>query len=146
MVTTRADAPPDRSRVGELLAFLPGFDVPGRSFFLDESPAPPGGGAAAPIPHPGYPDDVVAFFVAIGRSPWIDANYRKLRPERFVADPALIPRASWPEVRALLNHCARAERFCDGYWATVLDKGVVQAALRRLDALVAGKGAGPGPP
>ena len=145
MTPNGVDALPRRSQVMELLAFLPGFRLPGRSFVLEETPARPDGTTTVTVLHPGYPDDVVAFFTTIGRAPWIDTSYRKLRPERFVADPALIAGASWREVRALLNHCARAERFSDGYWSAVLRKGVVQAALERLAVLAVEGDAGPGP-
>ena len=119
----------------ELLAFLPGFSIPGRRFDVDETPPPGGEQQPAVMLHPIYARDVVTFFMAIGLRPWVDPNYRSLRPERFVAEPGLIERATWPELRALLNHCARGERFCDGYWSSVFQKGVVQAALRRLDQI-----------
>lgn len=141
MKAKRTDALPPRSKVAELLAFLPGFSAPGRVFVLDGPLPTPDGPGIDTILHPGYPSDVFAFFMTIGTEPWMDSDYRSLRPERFVADPALIVHATWPEVRALLNHCARAERFCDGYWSTVLRKGVVQEALRRLDSLCDEEGA-----
>jgi hypothetical protein len=78
---------------------------------------------------------VVAFFMLVGTSPWMDPDYQRLQPQRLAADPGLIPVASYPEVRALLNHCARGERFCDGYWYTMLQEGVVQAALARIQTL-----------
>jgi hypothetical protein len=127
---------PDRAQVDELLAFLPALSDPGRRFVLDEVSPAAGSGSQLRIPHPTYADDVVAFFMLIGTEPWIDRHYRRLRPEDLVADPGRIPDAGYAEVRALLNHCSRGERFCDGYWLEALEEGIVQAALRRLAALV----------
>ncbi len=126
---------PNRAKVAELLAFLPGFSTPGRKFLLDDECQPLEGHSAALFPHPIYADDVVAFFMLIGTSPWMDPDYRSLDPERLVADPNLILTATFPEVRALLNLCSRGERFCDGYWYKVLGDGIVQAALKRLETL-----------
>lgn len=42
------------------------------------------------------------------------------------------------DVLAILTACCRGERFCDGHWEKMLESGVVQAALRRLEALSGG--------
>jgi hypothetical protein len=126
---------PDRAKVDELLAFLPGFSAPGRDFFGRGDGGVPTEGDASIWPHPVYDDDVVAFFMRIGVEPWVDPHYRSRRPERLIANPGLLADAGYADVRAVLNYCARGERFCDGYWFDVLQRGVVQAALVRLDIL-----------
>ena len=126
---------PDRAKVKELLAFLPGFTSPGRKFVLGDESTQSGDSSVFQIPHPVYPDDVIAFFMRIGMDPWFDPNYRMSQAELFAAEPDRIANASFAEVRALLNHCSRGERFCDGFWIKVLEDGVVQAALRRLETL-----------
>jgi hypothetical protein len=127
---------PDRAMVEELLAYLPGFSAPGRQFVRQFQAEVPGEGEVGVWPHPDYDDDVVAFFMSIGLAPWIDPGYRTSRAEQLIAQPDLLADASYADVRAVLNYCSRGERFCDGYWLDVLQRGVVQAALARLDVLV----------
>ena len=134
-MSSSAEPIPDRARVAELLAFLPGFSAPGRDFFRHDKSIGPAEGEVSIWPHPTYDDDVVAFFMRIGVEPWVDPHYRSRRPERLMGRPDLLANAGYADVRAVLNYCARGERFCDGYWAEVLRQGVVQAALARLDVL-----------
>jgi hypothetical protein len=126
---------PDRAKAAELLAFLPGFSAAGREFFRRGEGDLSTEDDISIWLHPEYDDDVVAFFMRLGVEPWVDAGYRNRRSERLIANPNLLTNASYADVRAVLNDCACGERFCDGYWASVLREGVVQAALLRLDVL-----------
>ena len=125
----------NRDRIDELLQFLPGFERAGRSFVRSW-----GGGEELPeggltVPFPIYEDDVVAFFWLAGQPWWADYEYEPRRAHKMLQDDAFIESCSLGDLRTMLTLCVRGERFCDGFWAHVLETGRVLALLRRLAVL-----------
>ncbi len=68
----------------------------------------------------------------------IDGNSDYLSPEfarrmnEFAEDLTLLSAADLQTVRTVLTNISRGERFCDGYLCDAFDRGVAQAATRRL--------------
>jgi hypothetical protein len=112
-----------------LLRFLPLFDVPGRAFVVEWK----GGGGH--VPYPKYPEDVLEFFRLAGMPPWADLDYNPGEAARMLEDDAFIQRATLAEIRTMLTYCVRAERFGDGFWEHVLERGKIVLLLKRLQAL-----------
>jgi len=126
--------PISQRQADELPCFLPDFERPGREF--DEGL---GGGETTENGITGfyirYPEGVEAFFRLIEEGPLVDYNYDPEQVAAWIEDPEQIKRATIHEVRAALTYCSRLERFCDGCWADLLNRGIVQALLRRLAEL-----------
>ena len=118
-----------------LLRFLPGFED------RDEPIATWEGGSydettrVITLAYPNYAADVIEFFHSLHQPPWLHFDYMSDRTRDLVADIEKMNTAMLEEIKAVLTWCARGERFCDGHWISVLEGGVVQAALHRLAAL-----------
>lgn len=87
------------------------------------------------LTEPSYSHEIEHFFRAAAKSPWVDTNYlakeihNRLRERKFVANATL------DDIRSILTHCVRGERFCSGHWASVVETGVLQAVLIRLEEI-----------
>ena len=51
-------------------------------------------------------------------------------------DFAEIHQADFSKVRRLLTYFVRGERFCDGHWESMVEKGFLQALIDRLQVLI----------
>ena len=135
---------PSRDEAERLVEFLPGFMEPNRSFVknwkgdIDTTAGP------HQMPYPVYANDVIQFFNLIASSEWAARDYLNDRTNELVADPNSLVSSSVEEVCDVLTHCWRGERFCDGHHQSMLEAGVVQAALRRLQQLAAALSEGEG--
>lgn len=114
--------PPEKFDI--LLAFLPGFEQPGRTFQN-------GWKGMSPV----YADDVEAFYRWAKDPVWMDTEYDPARAGKLIQDDAYIANATLDALRPLLTFCVRGERFSDGHWAAMLENGRIQAILRRLAQL-----------
>lgn len=126
--------------VDELLRFLPLFEKPNRTFVETW-----GGGEKSPegaitMPYPVYPPDVQEFFRLAARPCWSDDGYEPTAAATMLEDDKTIQQATIDQVRAMVTHCVRGERFCDGHWEAVLRSGKIVALLRRLQVLRADMG------
>jgi hypothetical protein len=86
--------------VDALLAFLPRFERPGRTFARWGEAERNADGSVSP-PFPVYEDDVEEFFKLIGQRGWIDYDYRPGEAGRMLDDDGLVARASLEQVRAM---------------------------------------------
>jgi hypothetical protein len=53
----------------------------------------------------------------------------------MIQEPGRIGRASMAELRQLLTSCHRGERFGEGHWESMIEKGVIREILERLRGL-----------
>jgi hypothetical protein len=114
--------PPEKFDI--LLAFLPGFEEPGRVFINEWKGT-----------SPNYTEDVVAFFRWANDPVWIDYDYDPAEASKLIADDDYITHATLTELRTLLTFCIRGERLVDGLWGKILENGRLQAILHRLQIL-----------
>jgi hypothetical protein len=135
---------PSLGRIDELLAFLPAFETPNRTFIKEWAC----GGTTGHVPYPIYEDDVLEFFRMAGKPWWMDRSYQPRQARLMLEDVGAIPMRSLADVCTMLAYCVRAERFGDGFWEFALQTGYIQALLRRLavlrDDLAPGLGEGVG--
>lgn len=124
-----------RERIDELLRFLPLFDVPDRSFVERWDGGKKTEDGAITMPYPVYPKDVGQFYRAAGQPCWSDYAYKPEEAAQMLEDDKFIGNATLAEVKTMLTHCVRGERFCDGHWGAMLESGKVVAILKRLRAL-----------
>lgn len=85
------------------------------------------------MPYPQY-DPLVEEFFRFG-GPWIDYEYNPEQAYAMLKDEARVKRASLAEIKSMLTFCTRGERFSDGHWAAMIEKGYIRRILERLNVI-----------
>ncbi|HEX5808759.1 MAG TPA: DUF6508 domain-containing protein [Anaerolineales bacterium] len=88
------------------------------------------------LPYPNYHPLVEEFFRVVS-SGWLDYEYNPEEAYQMLKDEDLIKRASLPEIKTMLTFCVRGERFSDGHWGEMIEKGYIRRLLERLVELKA---------
>lgn len=83
------------------------------------------------MPYPNYHPLVEEFFRVVS-SAWLDYEYNPEQAYRMLKDEDLIKQASLPEIKTMLTFCVRGERFSDGHWGEMIEKGYIRRLLERL--------------
>lgn len=124
-----------QSEIDQLISFLPRLYAEG--FEPVKTSSGPRGqeNGVIVIAPPDYDDQVTAFFQAASKDAWCDVEYRSSAAGEMLESPDSIKAASLKEVRSMLTHCVRGERFCDGYWESVISGGQIRLILIRLQEL-----------
>lgn len=128
----KSEAPITREKIDELTQFLPAFEAAGHAFYERWEGGKKNADGVIPMPYPVYPQDVEQFFRLIAQPCWFNYDYEPDRASVMLNDDALIAQATLDEIRTMLTYCLRGERFSDGFWGSVLERGRVQLILRRL--------------
>ena len=85
------------------------------------------------VPWYEYSETVESFFDTIRRQGcWLDPDYDPEEDQKLLMDETALARATIPELRRLLTLVVRGERFCDGWWASMIEEGHVRRLLERL--------------
>jgi hypothetical protein len=77
---------------------------------------------------------VEEFFQRIQGS-WIDYEYNLEHAYEMLKNENLVKTASLDQVKAMLTFCKRGERFSDGHWAVMIEKGYIRRLLERLNEI-----------
>lgn len=126
---------PTQSEIDELLAFLPKlYDRDFQAVKAQDENLKMEDGVIE-MSSPEYHPDVVKFFQIASEEQWNDPDYVPTRATAMLQRPEAVMTASLSEVRSLLTLCVRGERFCDGYWESVISEGQVRSVLLRLQEL-----------
>ncbi len=134
MNNTENDRLPTLQEIETLTAYLP------RLYAEDFSPVKKwNGGKQADgtftMPYPDYDPLVEEFYRTISTGGWLDTGYNPDQAYQMIQNEDLIKNASLPQVRAMLTFCVRGERFSDGHWAEMIEKGYIRRLLERLDKI-----------
>jgi hypothetical protein len=73
------------------------------------------------LPYPKY-DPLVEEFFRFGGA-WIDYEYNPEQAYQMLKDEDAVKTASLPQIKSMLTFCVRGERFSDGHWAEMIEKG-----------------------
>ena len=122
-------------RMDELPAFLPALSRPEREFIREWNLVRKDAEKVIVITPPIYAADVYQFFRLAGQPWWCDYSYKPEKARAMLEDDGIIASATLAQVKTMLTLCVRGERFCDGFWASILSAGRVTALLRRLEVL-----------
>ena len=139
ILETRLPAPEE---IAELVAFLP------RLYAQGFTPVTGAGGGTVDedgtltLPWPEYDELVRDFFHAAGSEWWSDYDYVPEEAGRMLENHEGVKDATLSQIKAMLTYCVRGERFCDGHWAAMIERGHIRRLLERLAVLAAG----PAPP
>ncbi len=86
------------------------------------------------VSYPEYDEMVIEFFSVIQGEYWRVKNYSH-KWEHLIGNEAKIKNLSFGQLKDLLTYCARGERFCEGFWETILKSGTINMILERLEDL-----------
>lgn len=128
----KTNEPITRAKIDELTNFLPAFEAPDRKFHERWNGGDKNDDGVITMPYPTYPPDVEQFFRLVAQTCWLDTSYSPEQAGAMLNDDAVIAQASLDEIRTMLTYCWRGERFSDGFWGSVLERGRMQLILRRL--------------
>jgi Family of unknown function (DUF6508) len=70
-----------------------------------------------------------------GQGPWIDYEYDPEKAYQMLQDEQAVKTASLGEIKTMLTFCVRGERFSDGHWATMIDRGYIRRLLEQLNEI-----------
>ena len=82
-----------------------------------------------------YSEAVRELFFIASNEQWQDPDYMSKGAEVMLGNPETIANASIDDIRTMLNHCVRGERFSSGYRERVLKGGQIRQILERLVVL-----------
>lgn len=119
---------PTLNDIDALLAFLPGFRERNRRFVRTE-PSVANNWAYQ------YEPDVSAFFGIASAECWMDHDYDPQLAASMLKDRTVVANADLLTLRTLMTACVRGEKFCDGWWASILQDGTLVAVLERVEAI-----------
>jgi hypothetical protein len=125
---------PTLQDIEELTTFLP------RLYTEDFSPILrwEGGGkrsdGSLTLPYPKY-DPLVEEFYRLGGGAWIDYEYNPEQAYTMLRDEHAVKTASLAQIKSMLTFCVRGERFADGHWAEMIEKGYIRRILERLNEI-----------
>jgi hypothetical protein len=88
------------------------------------------------LTYPNYHPLVEEFFRVVSGA-WLDYEYNPELAYQMLKDESLIKRASLAQIKTMLTFCVRGERFSDGHWGEMIEKGYIRRLLERLVELAA---------
>ena len=89
------------------------------------------------LPYPDYDPLVEEFYWAVSAGGWLDTAYDPGQASQMLQDENLVKTASLSQIKTMLTFCVRGERFSDGHWAEMIEKGYIRRLLERLNEIKA---------
>jgi hypothetical protein len=123
---------PTLQEIEALTAYLPGLYAEGFSPVINWNGGKQEDGTFT-MPYPDYDPLVEEFYRAISAGGWLDPGYNPDQAYQMIGDENQIKVASLPEIKTMLTYCMRGERFSDGHWAEMIEKGYIRRILERLN-------------
>jgi hypothetical protein len=124
---------PIRQEIDDLTAYLPRLYAEGFSPVLHWEGGKQKDGTYS-LPYPKYHPVVEEFFGMV-RGRWLDYEYNPENAYRMLKDENLVRSASLSEIKSMLTFCVRGERFSDGHWGEMIEKGYIRRLLERLNEI-----------
>jgi len=128
---------PTLQEIEELTAFLPRLYAEGFSPVVSWSGGEKRKDGSFTVPYPSYDSLVEEFFRRVSSGGWLDHEYKPEQAYQMLKDENLIKNASLSQIKTMLTFCVRGERFSDGHWAEMIEKGYIRRLLERLNEIKA---------
>lgn len=125
---------PTRKDIEELTAYLPRLYAEGFTPVLHWNESEKRQDGSFSMPYPDYHPLVHEFF-RLGGGPWIDYEYNPEKAYQLLKDEQAIRTASLSQIKSMLTYCVRGERFSDGHWEEMIEKGYIRRILERLNEI-----------
>ena len=87
------------------------------------------------LPYPKYDPLVDEFFRHVASDGWLDYAYSPEGAGQMIRDENAIKTASLEQIQTMLTFCIRGERFSDGHWEEMIQKGYIRQLLERLNVI-----------
>lgn len=88
------------------------------------------------LPWPKYDKTVESFIDLIeSQGCWMVGSYNPEEVRELLVDVEAIRVATLPKIRRMFTLVVRGERFCDGWWSSMIEEGHVRRLLERLAEL-----------
>ncbi|HLF73320.1 MAG TPA: DUF6508 domain-containing protein [Anaerolineales bacterium] len=126
---------PTLQDIEALTAFLPRLYAEGFSPITSWSGVEKRKDGSFSFPYPNYNPVVEEFFRAVSSGPWLDYDYSPEQAYQMLKDENLIKTASLSQIKSMLTFCVRGERFSDGHWGEMIEKGYIRRLLERLNEI-----------
>ena len=133
-MNTENDRLPTLQDIETLTAYLPRLYAEGFSPVLKWNGGKQEDGTYT-MPYPDYDPLVEEFYRAISGGDWLDYQYKPERAYEMLKDENFIKTASLSQIKTMLTFCVRGERFSDGHWAEMIEKGYIRRLMERLIAI-----------
>ena len=125
---------PSLQQIEELTAYLPRLYAEGFSPVLRWYGGKQADGTFT-LPYPDYDPLVNEFFHVAASECWRDYDYNPEQAYQMLRDENLIKAASLSQIKTVLTFCVRGERFSDGHWEEMIEKGYIRQLLERLNEI-----------
>ena len=90
------------------------------------------------FPYPNYAPLVHEFFYHVASDGWLDYTHNPEQAYQMIRDETTIKTASLEQIQTMLTFCIRGERFSDGHWAEMIEKGYIRHLLEQLNEIKSG--------
>jgi hypothetical protein len=87
------------------------------------------------LPYPDYDPLVDEFFRAVSGGGWLDYDYNPEQAWKMLQNELLVETATLSQIKIMLTFCVRGERFSDGHWGEMIEKGHIHRLLERLNVI-----------
>jgi len=125
---------PSLQEIETLTAFLPRLYAEGYSPVIKWNGGKQKDGNFT-MPYPDYDPLVEEFYRTVSGGGWLDYEYNPEQAYRMIQNENLIKTASLSQIKTMLTFCVRGERFSDGHWAEMIEKGYIRRLLERLNVI-----------
>ena len=125
---------PSLQEIEELTAFLPRLYAEGFSPVDSWSGGEKLKDGSFSMPYPNYNPLTEEFFRVVSGS-WLDHEYNPDQAYEMLRDENLVKTASLSQIKTMLTFCVRGERFSDGHWEEMIEKGYIRQLLERLNEI-----------
>lgn len=126
---------PTLQEIEALTAFLPRLYAEGFSPVESWNGGEKRKAGSYTLPYPKYNRVVEEFFYAVSSEGWLDYEYNPEQAYLMLRHENLIKTASLSQIKTMLTFCVRGERFSDGHWAEMIEKGYIRRLLERLNEI-----------
>ena len=87
------------------------------------------------LSYPSYNPVVEEFFRHVSGDGWLDYEYNPEQAYQMLKDENVVKTAALPQIQTMLTFCVRGERFSDGHWGEMIEKGYIRRLLERLNEI-----------
>lgn len=133
-MNTKNDRQPSLQDIETLTSFLPRLYAPGFSAVVKWEGGKNKDGTYA-MPYPTYDPLVDEFFRAVSGGGWLDYDYNPEQAWKMLQNELLVQTATLSQIKIMLTFCVRGERFSDGHWGEMIEKGHIRRPLERLNMI-----------
>jgi len=126
---------PTIQEMQDLAAFLPRLYSEGFKPVIKWNGGDQGKDGCYRLPWPEYDPVVEDFYRHVASECWLDYEYRPEEAARMLSSQEFVMMASLSQIKTMLTYCLRGERFSDGHWAEMIEKGYIRNILERINQL-----------